>query len=370
MRLWIRFTRVAILWFCLGELAVGSSAAFGLVPRVETSEVDFQVRSRGVFEVTNSKGDIQVHGWALDKIRLKIKKQVLEEDSKKAQKMMESLGYRYSEKSGGIELSSRYGGGFEIEKGAHEALKRQVRIDLEIMAPSYLALKLWATQGKVEVRNWNASVDLRMNSGSVILSEVKGSQLQIQCARCSSSLKKIQASVRYSGGEGDFNLEEASGKIYVETQAAHQKLSRVEGEQLYISTRGKIFGEQLEGKVEFSTEESSVELFDLKGWVSGKSHSGNVMIRVRQWKPTEPAWIETNQGNIVMNFPEGLSVDADIWSVNGVSTLEFPVIRSGWSSKEGGEPVSHLLGRVGEGGELLRIFSKAGHISILKRKVD
>jgi hypothetical protein len=102
--------------------------------------------------------------------------------------------------------------------------------------------------------------------------------------------------------------------------------------------------------------------------LSGNTDSGNITAQMSSWNSNEQAIIETVRGNITIEFPESFSVDADFWSLAGVTSLQYPLIRSQEVTAMGPEPDNHLMGRIGDGGEILKMFSEHGDITVIKGK--
>ena len=76
--------------------------------------------------------------------------------------------------------------------------------------------------------------------------------------------------------------------------------------------------------------------------------------------------IESYKGNISLTLPHHFSGDVDLWSVQGKAKTDFLVEKESNPTTFGPEPANHLIGRVKDGGELLRIYSELGNIEILK----
>lgn len=359
---------ICFLSLCFGGFICSPSKSYAEKFSHEV-EKDFPIRSIGRLQLTNVKGDIMVQGWAFDKIRIKIIKETFAENAEKANGLFEGVDYRYSSSSGGIDISSQYGKKLSIEERVQQKLNPRVRMDMVVQAPPYLTLKIWSAGGKVVIKNWNSFIDIRANDGLIQAEGINTEKFLIQCGTCNSELKDISSSLRYLGGAGKISLVNAKGKtFYIETSSATQKLSHVQGEQLYVSKKGSIEGEFLKGRIEFHSQDAAIDFKEISGFLSGTAESGSVTARIRDWETSDQALIETIRGDISIIFPETLAADADIWSAGGVTVLEYPLVRSQDSMVFGPEPVNHLVGRIGDGGELLKVFSEHGNVSVLKGK--
>ena len=327
------------------------------------SEKDYTLRSIGQLQVTNPKGDISIQGWALDKIRIKFKKRVTADNPDQAKRLLDTLDYRFSlsNKDKDIEISAQYGEKLTIRERLQEKENPKLHADMVILAPSTLKLQIWSVEGKVTLKGWNANTQIRANRGAVKVEGLKSDQLGLTCAACSVQLKNIRSSIRIVGGAGQLEFNQTHGKtIYVETDTGPIKLFRVSGDQLYVSKRAAIDGQFLTGKVEFSAEEANVDLREISGFLSGNVETGNITAKVRAWKFLDKAVLETLKGNIDLTLPRNFSGDVDFWSLNGNTQVDFQVQKVQDQSAIGPEPANHLVGRIREGGELLKLYTDQG----------
>jgi DUF4097 and DUF4098 domain-containing protein YvlB len=355
-------------WILLGIALLGQpgwGAEF-----LDETEKDFKLRSIGNLNITNVKGEIQVHGWALDKVRIRMKKKVNADTPEQANELFKGIDYRFDVSKDNIDISSQYGKMLSIEERLREKDKPRIQLDLMIFAPSSLRLKIWTADGRVSLKSWNSGAEIRSNNGEVRVEGLKGNHLEVLCTSCPISLKNIRSSVRCSGGAGSVELNTVNGKsIYAETSSGPIKLWHVEGNQLYSSKSGVIEGQFLDGKVEFHATQSAIDLKEIAGFLSGSVDSGNVNASIRTWEPQDKALIESLRGNINLTLPRRFSGDVDIWSVHGNTRLDFPLERYQDANLVGPEPENRLIGRIREGGELLKVFSETGQVHVFKREL-
>lgn len=327
-------------------------------------EKDFPIRSIGQLQVRNSRGDIQVQGWALDKIRVKLKRQLITENIKSSVPL-DAIGLRYIANDSTIEISPQFMNESSIQNRLIYQDHPQVKADLTIFAPSNLKLQLWTSSGKILLKAWNAESEIRSNQGFIRVEGVKADSLSVACLSCAIQLRNLKSSVRCLGGSGSLELSQIHGKsIYAETDSGSVKLSHVNGDQMYLSKSGKVEGQFLRGRVEFSSQQGNVELRDISGFVSGSTELGNITAEVKEWNPLDKAFLESQTGNIVLELPKHYSGDADIWSLHGVADVKLPLDDSQDSAMFGPEPPNHLVGKVREGGELFQIFTDTGDIKV------
>jgi DUF4097 and DUF4098 domain-containing protein YvlB len=330
---------------------------------------DFLLRSVGQFQVSNTRGSVEVRGWALDKIRVKARRKADGETEEEARKQLVQSDVRFRPADGQLVLSAEYGKGLELQDLMKERTQPHARMDIVVFAPSHLRLRVWTNAGGVRVKSWSSAVDVRASSGDIEVENISGDAVTVQCPECNIRLKAVRASVRVAGGVGSLDLNDVSGAdIYAETSSGPLKISKAQGEQLYVSKSGAIHGHDLNGHVEFHSRDGLVDISDASGFISGQTDSGDISARVRSWRFRDKGLIETRKGNVTLVLPANFSGDLDARSVFGSAESEFSIRKTEEQQAYGPEPASHLLGRIGEGGEVLRVHSDRGNIRILKRK--
>ena len=330
-------------------------------------ERDFALRSIGDLEISNTRGGIVIHGWSMDKIRVKARRTMKTENAEEAKKLAAAVDFRYRELDGNIELSAEYGKGLDIQDRLKERANPKASMEMVVYAPANLKLRVWAVNGAVHVKEWRAPLEARTDSGPIQIEDVRAETVSLLCPSCEMSVKNVHSSVRCMGGSGPINLNAVNGKsIYVESNSGQQQLKRVSGEQLYVSKDGGISGSLLQGRVEFHTLSGEVSLTDGAGFLSGSTDSGNIDVKMLQWKFADKALIESVKGSIFLTLPSSFAGEVDLWSLYGHTHTGFTVAAISDNPVFGPEPANHLQGRVGQGGDQLRVNSQFGDINISK----
>ena len=264
---------------------------------VEESEKDYPLRSMVSLQVLNAKGDVNVQGWAFDKIRVKIRKQVDVDTPEQAKRLLEGMDYRYRISDEKVEISNQYGNNLSIEERIQERGNAKSRMDVTLYAPSKLKLMMWSIDGRINLKSWNGKAEARSNSGLIRMEGVKGDNINVVCSSCSAYLKNIRGNLRCSGRSGLFSLNNITGKtIFAETESGGIKLSHIQGDQLYISQSGSINGQFLGGNIEYHANQATVDLREISGFLSGDTESGSMNGTVKEWKSKEEALIESVRG--------------------------------------------------------------------------
>ena len=335
----------------------------------EESEKDFSLRKLGSLNVTNALGDVSVQGWALDKVRVKIRKTTTAPTEQEAQTNFKQVSYRYSVTEKQIEVSSQYGESLSIEDRIKLKEKLLTRMDITVFAPSKVPLEIWAIDGKISLKNWNSDVVIRSKLGSVRAENISSKQVAIHCSACGIELRNVRSSLRCISGEGAIKLQNIqAAKVFVETDTGGVTLDSVTGVQTYLSKSGPLVAERLNGEIEFRTQSGSVNMNGINGFLGGFSDTGDITIRISKWTPKDRTVIESTKGKIQLSLPYAFSGDVDFCSLHGKTDVEIAVERDDLLSGEGPQPSTRLVGRVRNGGELLKVFSEYGDIRVFKGK--
>jgi hypothetical protein len=359
--------RLAItgLFGLLGLMAFSLQARCG--DFYDEIEKTFVLRSLGQLQITNLRGGIVVHGWSQDKIRVKARRRASAANPEEAKRLFSALDFRYREIDGDIELSAEYGRGLEIQDRLHERKQPRTSMEMTVWAPARLGLQVWSSEGQASVSAWNAPVAVRTSSGTIRIENIKGDSVSLLCPNCAMMATAIKGSLRCMGGAQQVQLSNVNGgNVYVETTAGPIDLLNVSGEQLYVSKSGMLKGRRLRGRFEFHLQGGGIDVADSSGFASGYTESGDISLKMSEWQFADKALIESVTGNISISLPTNFSGDVDLWSVMGKTESSFTVRSVVEERVYGTEPANHLRGRIGSGGEQLRVFSRGGSVKVMK----
>jgi hypothetical protein len=335
---------------------------------VDEVERDFTLRTLGLLQITNMRGNIVVQGWSIDKIRVKARRRAEATSQEQAEALFSALDFRYQSTHENIELSAEYGRGLSIEDRLKERENPKTAMEMVVYAPANLKLRVWAVAGSVTVKGWNGDLEIRTASGPIVAENLRSETVSLLCSTCSMQVKSAKGSrsLRAMGGTGAIKIQDVTGdQIYAESSSGAILLAAVSGEQLYVSKSGQITGGKLRGRIEFHTQQAPVEIEDSRGFLSGRTETGNIVARMKDWVFTDRALIESVKGSILLDLPPKFSGDVDVWSFTGKALIEFPILPEAVSPNSiGPEPANHLLGRIGTGGGLLKVFSERGDIKV------
>jgi hypothetical protein len=126
---------------------------------------------------------------------------------------------------------------------------------------------------------------------------------------------------------------------------------------------GKVEVSNVIGQLRAESVQGNVKLKNVTGLVSASSVSGNVSVDLDRISGRSHMRFSSISGNIDVRAPAGLNALIDMSSKSGLLRTDFPVevqeLRYG--------PGRSARGRLGSGGQVLRITSVSGQVSLLQK---
>jgi DUF4097 and DUF4098 domain-containing protein YvlB len=155
----------------------------------------------------------------------------------------------------------------------------------------------------------------------------------------------------------------------------------IDGRLQMASTDGNLAARSCAGRIEARTTDGELSLDGVRGEIRAHSTDGNVriagLLNILEVDTTDGGieidaedgsrmnaeWsIRSSDGDVHLRLPEGFSADLDITTGDGRITNEYPVTMQGQASSH------RLMGKMFDGGELLRIRTSDGDVAIRKTR--
>jgi DUF4097 and DUF4098 domain-containing protein YvlB len=161
----------------------------------------------------------------------------------------------------------------------------------EIHAPDYITLDLNGDDGDVNIENWSAEIECRIDDGDILMRNIVGGEISIW------------------GEDGDVEINNLSGDLTIELDDGDVNLTscymgrcRVEGED------GKITISQSKGSFDINVDDGDIvmEKIEAKG-LNISTEDGDVEADLLA-ADTLDADIKTGDGDISIDLEEGFSV--------------------------------------------------------------
>jgi len=190
----------------LGILALLASAACQLdfVPRAEAREEwkkTYTVAADGQLTIENTNGKIVVRpgtGTSIEILATRVAKAGTDEAAKK---LLDEMKIEESVTGSSVRVSSR---GSRLNVGGG-----QYHVNYEVRAPAGIALNLSATNGTIDVSEWNGRVEMSATNGTLTGVSLKG---QVEATTTNGKIDVRLAALN----EGGVNLETTNGRVSVE----------------------------------------------------------------------------------------------------------------------------------------------------------
>ncbi len=115
----------------------------------------------------------------------------------------------------------------------------------------------------------------------------------------------------------------------------------------------------VEASGELRSVNGDVEVYDSSGGLSARTTNGNLRLELRALDASQPVFLETVNGSIVLALPPGSGAELDVRSLNGEFRSDMPVAVAGSLSAR------QFHGRLGSGGVPLHLRTVNGGIRLL-----
>jgi hypothetical protein len=170
-----------------------------------------------------------------------------------------------------------------------------------------------------------------------------------------------QASLDARSGDGSIRAEHLQGRITLRTSDGSVRAVGIKGELDVESGDGSVTVEDGDGVIRLSTGDGGITSSGRFDSVRVKSGDGSVTVRADRGSEMKADWsIATEDGSIALYLPETFNSELDAQTGDGRVRSEFDV--------QGGQPDDphrrRLRGKLGSGGNLLRIRTGDGSISL------
>jgi len=293
---------VASLWFSEAHAAKGS---FEQILNVDEPIIlDVSTGSGSIKVETGAAGRVEIIGY------IKVGTNWFSRSSESAQELVDKL-----EASPPVDLSDgRLRVGHLKGRGF-----RNISISYEITVPTGTRVKSGTGSGSMKIDGVVEVLKARSGSGSVELNNIGGPAIA-------------------STGSGRIRLNSIGGAVSANTGSGSIDLTQ-----------------SAPGDVKVSTGSGSIDIHNIDGALHARAGSGRVRVDGRQ----AGTWdIDTGSGSIKIDLPDDAAFQIDAESSSGHINVDHPVTVQGRISKR------HLRGEVRGGGDLLKIDTGSGGITV------
>jgi hypothetical protein len=173
-----------------------------------------------------------------------------------------------------------------------------------------------------------------------------------------------QLNLQAHTGDGAVDVSDLTGRVEVTTGDGSVRLQRVEGEVTVRTGDGGISARDIQGIVVVGTGDGSVEMTGRFDGLRARTGDGAISIDALSGSTMRGEWsIASGDGGVMIRLPPGFNADVDAHAGDGsISTSGITVT----SPREQDER-HNVRGRIGAGGEVLRVRTGDGSIDVIAK---
>lgn len=247
---------------------------------------------------------------------------------------------------------------------AHEVTFRQDGDTVSVQARS---TKTWERMGwwgqnfgvRYEItlpRRFN--VDLKTAGGSIAIQELTG-EVRAYTSGGSLKLGVIDGPVTCKTAGGSIRIVSAAGPVDAHTSGGSISVDQAKAPAKLGTAGGSIRVKQSRAALQVNTSGGSIDLGEVGAAVEATTSGGSIhagFVRV----PESDCRLETSGGSVRVTLPADANLNVDARTSGGHVTCDLPVMVQGEVKR------NQLVGKLGNGGPLLRLRTSGGSVSIQK----
>ncbi len=216
-----------------------------------------------------------------------------------------------------------------------------LRVHFDVRVPAETQVDVKTGGGSVEIYRLRRDADLSTSGGSIKVEDLTAN-LRAHTSGGSVKLREVTGNAKVDTSGGSIEGDTLAGTLDARTSGGSVRLDKVAGDLLAHTSGGSIRIEEAGGKVDARTSGGSVEVAFAKGNARGGE-------------------LETSGGGIRVGLDPSVNLDLEAEASSGKVISDLPVQVIGAIS------TSRVHGKIGSGGETLRVHSDGGPIHIEAR---
>jgi len=252
--------------------------------------------------------------------------------------------------------------------------------DLTLQVPRTTMLTVRADNGEIDVQEIHAAVSVSANSGDVNLSGIDGAvNVHVNKEASNFAAHSITGSLNIQGRAGDINvsditgpvtlagdffgtthLEQINGGVSFKTSRTQFEAARIDG-TFEIALDADLEADQVMGPIKLTTRDRGITLDRVQGSVQIANRNGAVSVTSAD--PLGTIDINNAHGSVDLGVPAGAGFVVNAETKNGDVENDFAL------KTQGPEDRPALMGKVGNGGPDVKIYTTDGDITVRKSTV-
>jgi len=253
--------------------------------------------------------------------------------------------------------------------------------DLTIQVPRTTMLTVRADHGDIDIQEIHAPVSVSANSGEVNLSGIDGAvNAHVNNESSNFSAHSVTGALSVDGRAGDINvsditgpvtlagdffgtthLEQINGGVSFKTSRTQFEAARIDG-TFEIALDADLEADQVMGPIKLTTRDRGITLDRVQGSVQIANRNGAVS--VTSAAPLAQIDINNQHGSVDLGVPADTNFVVNAETKNGDIENDFAL------KAQGPEDRPVLMGKIGNGGPDVKIYTTDGDITVRKATVS
>ena len=338
------------------------------------NEIDVHYKKQLPIYLQHDLGDVTITGWNQDLIRVKYKKSVTADTEENAKVIFKKFDLISLETPQAIELRIGTPQGTDIlSKLRNRQQKKNIKIDLEIKAPSSLAFSIvLGTMIKLKLLGWRGKINITGKNNSLELSKLRASfPLSLNCVNCSLLVNdsEFSGSIFVSDQKIELKKTRATPQpILIFSQKGEVSMENTQGDFQIRSQSGDMNAKGHQGGLQVQSDSGKVRVEELEGNLDLQTQTGDIKVLVK--KVLDQLEIKNRSGQIDITLPHDFEGDVNLQSIKGDVSTDFTIQKNKKKMEMlyGPEIKGRLFGTIGTNSSVnVSVSSESGKIN-LKQK--
>lgn len=351
-------------------ILLNSTSSFGQVTESRQLTKGFKINASSIVDIGNKYGDINIETWEKDSVRVEIFVQVSEKSSEKLRKKMDEISFELTQSGHYVVINTLIGDTKNILFSEFNKLKEnigisesRVEINMKIMIPDNLELRISNKFGNFYIDNYKGDITLDMSNGKFKANDLFGYvNLKINFGDATiNSIDSGTLEVYY----GKLNLSSAK-KIKITSKTSDITITEVQ--QLLANSSRDTYRIRMIDDFETQSSWTDFSITEFKNKSDVRMNYGDLSIENVK-SGFENIFIDARSSKISLCFDKKTDINFDITTDKDLS---LPM-NSKIDKKEQLDPNAKLVRYFGRTGDTkieepkLILKTSSGQITILKR---
>ena len=234
-------------------------------------------------------------------------------------------------------------------------------------------LTLETIKGDVSIEGWDesrAEVEVTKNSNTDVKIMSDGKNLTIKTdpvgggvdVRYIIKVPHNVGKIEIKAASSDINLSDLTGKVSINNGNGSVNLADINGGVGVNTGSGDITLTDVQGDIGVNTGSGTINMIDVNGEVAANAASGDIDVGYAG-APNKPLNLNTASGDIGVHFESDVNANLEVKTLTGDINLDESFGISVRNTRPVGKEAS---GRIGGGGQSIRINTMSGDVTITK----